>query len=333
MQKQLNEAEKLILNPKNQTDTQGTSYWRGISALGLAHLDWKRGIEMLRNIFRQSNSYGFLDQHQQVCQPPLLGSLLAGFYEIASDEESANAFLREFFPAVLNFHRYLYLNRDPEEEGLLAITYPEKKLLWTTTEGERSSSPENMKIQDPFFNAMVVWSNECLMEIGTHLGENMEEIILWNELTIFSFNEKLWDQEWAAYRSYDLHQQKFLPKDILPGVLPLIGEIPDQDRAELLLKHLKKQYFGHWFPTAGDEPASPHRPEVSIIFNWLLYHGCWRFGMLAAADRIRQHSLGLMDRYGFLEKYPSDINTTLDTSSSSLFLPAAALYIIWSEEQ
>ena len=45
-------------------------------------------------------------------------------YQAASDKESARKFLADIYPRILNFHRYLFYDRDPEKSGLITILHP-----------------------------------------------------------------------------------------------------------------------------------------------------------------------------------------------------------------
>jgi len=164
-------------------------------------------------------------------------------------------------------------------------------------------------IQDPLFNGLLAWSNECLIQIGGLLGEDVSEIIQWDELTKYSMNEKLWDEERGIYNAYDLRNGELIPVHTSSGLMPLCGDVPTQEQAEKMLLVLESEMFGgerddiYLCPTysllAGDADFKKYwRGPVWINMNWLLYHGLLRYDMEDMAARVRQHSLELMEKHG-----------------------------------
>jgi hypothetical protein len=224
------------------------------------------------------------------------------------------------------------------EDGLLVITHPAEDLLLALAKDPADpafSSQSDLQRQDPLFNAMLAWSNECLMEIGSHLGEDITEILLWNELTVFSLNEVLWWEEEAVFRAFDLKQQLPLPLEGLAQLMPMIGEIPDQDQAEMMLEVLKSDQFNYLLAPLRPENEYdfPAGTRISIIANWLLYHGLWRFGMSAAAGQLRRFSLELMERYGFREVYDLSTGIPVFDTWEPECAAVAGLCLAWLEEE
>ena len=59
-----------------------------------------------------------------ITQPPIHAIMAYSIYEISQDKEESLRFLKEIFPGLVNFHRYLYRERDPYGEGLVYIRHP-----------------------------------------------------------------------------------------------------------------------------------------------------------------------------------------------------------------
>ncbi len=59
-----------------------------------------------------------------ITQPPIHATVAWCIYEKAGDREDAIRFLKEIFPKLMAFHRYLYQERDPFNEGLVYIRHP-----------------------------------------------------------------------------------------------------------------------------------------------------------------------------------------------------------------
>lgn len=329
LQKLLAQAKQVFDGLDNDRLLQENGSLSGIVALGYAYLNWEKGVDLLRAVFRAQRSDGCLPGGEDLCQFPVYGFLLAGFYELAPDEQSARDLLTEMFPKVVSTHRYFYHERDPEEEGLIVLVDNFENLLAGTDAWPGlgvAGAGQELRIQDPLFNALLVWSNECLLDIGNLLGQDVVELLEWNELTVYSMNDKLWDEGQGLYRAFDLQTADWVPGDCLLGILPLIGEIPDQDQAELMLQTLRSKRYDPLDQRMGATAGQ------SILAHWLLYHGLWRFGMTAAANKIRHESLSLMAKEGFRAAYCNG-TCDADAGNTDVFLPAAALCLTWLMEE
>jgi glycogen debranching enzyme len=138
------------------------SWDSGFIAIGLAHLDTARAARELTLLFRRQwrtgkvphivfnplappESYFPGPEHwisagvfpdappappytSALCQPPIHAVGALRIWEVAKgrgkDEKTALAFLREIYPKMLRWHRYLLTDRDPEESGLVTIYHP-----------------------------------------------------------------------------------------------------------------------------------------------------------------------------------------------------------------
>ena len=199
-----------------------------------------------------------------------------------------------------------------------------------------------IRVQDPFFNAILSWSNEAMIEIGRIIQEDVTDFVLWNELTVFSMNDKLWDEEQGIYNAYDLVNKVFIPGNTLSGMLPIIADVPNIDQAENILRNVKDDFFSgtkenpmFLCPTYDITAENIHfnkkqRGAISISQNWLLYQGLKRFEMNAIAQKVMNDSLELTNEYGFcdffnpvkkgLAKSNSDINSYNDVTCAALCL-------------
>lgn len=132
-------------------------------ALGLAHLDDQRAAEELRSLFSGQWATGKLphiifdpnappksyfpdaerwnssalssdapsERHTSgLCQPPVHAVAVLRIFESARDKGEerqlslARAFLKDSYPRLLSWHRYLATARDPEGSGLVTIYHP-----------------------------------------------------------------------------------------------------------------------------------------------------------------------------------------------------------------
>src|ERR687898_3285756 len=137
------------------------SWDTGFIAIGLAHLDTNRAARELLTLFQHQwrtgkvphivfnpeappESYFPGPDHWAcaaasadappappytscLCQPPTHAIAAQRIWEAAGNERAraeATAFLREIYPKLLAWHRYLLTHRDPEESGLVTIYHP-----------------------------------------------------------------------------------------------------------------------------------------------------------------------------------------------------------------
>ncbi len=200
---------------------------------------------------------------------PLQGVALYHWYQYAKDKKAAKAFAQSLYPSILDRHRQLYEKYDIEEEGLPYT--PEKNL------------------QDPFFLSLLVWSNENLIQIGHVLQEDVLDIIQWNELTIYSMNEKLWDTEQRTYLAYDRKTEDFVLPDFTQIFAPMLGEIPTQEQAEEMFIDIQRAYL--------------RAERMNVWELWLLRKGLLRYDFKELAVHIRQRILQAVKAHGFYENF------------------------------
>jgi glucosylglycerate hydrolase len=134
------------------------SWDTGFIAVGLAHLDTHRAARELRTLFAYQwkngkvphivfnpeappESYFPGAEHwisagefpdappappytSALCQPPTHAIGALRVWEVAGGNIAARDFLREIYPKLLRWHRYLLTYRDPEGSGLVTIYHP-----------------------------------------------------------------------------------------------------------------------------------------------------------------------------------------------------------------
>ena len=123
-------------------------------AMGLAHFDPERARKEVRSLLRGQWLDGMLPhvvyhngssdyfpgpdfwQIEQgvaappdmrtsgLVQPPLLATCVRRMHQRADDHQASLAFVREVYPKLLRWHRWLHRARDPEGTGLVAIVHP-----------------------------------------------------------------------------------------------------------------------------------------------------------------------------------------------------------------
>ena len=304
---------------------------------------------------------------------PIHGFALLHLYEKTEGEEEVMNFLKELYPKVKAFHQYLYTYRDPLDEGLITIRHPlesgmpdspiwEETINWMKLEsiGEPTVDAFNVNayladifrkeqydeaaisrkcpylIQDPLFNAVLVASNEALTDVALLLGEDISELVAWNELTIHSITEKLWDEKRALYNAYDLRAKRLIVNDSISAFMPLFGGVPTVEQAERMVAVLlSKQFCGatktpmHFCPTYRVDSEAvdfekPWKGAISMDTNWLLYKGLTRYLFINEANQVKDEAIELLFNHGFHEYFDPRKSSTPSLSLGEEQFPTSA---------
>lgn len=199
-------------------------------------------------------------------------------------------------------------------------------------------------IQDPLFNSMLIKSSESLIRLGKILGRNKEvaQLEQWNEKAIAQFNAKLYDKEKAAYVYYDLRNERIVDFVSSSSFAALFSGIPTKEIAdEIVKKNFKKGIFSgvedefllcaSFNPKSEDfDPKRYWRGPVWVNLNWILYRGLQRYGHNDIAQKVRNDTLFLLEKFGFYEYFDprKQVVANLDQGyGGNNFSWSAALYI------
>tara|TARA_R110001606_G_scaffold93144_2_gene206720 strand:+ start:9311 stop:10618 length:1308 start_codon:yes stop_codon:yes gene_type:complete len=171
-------------------------------------------------------------------------------------------------------------------------------------------------VQDPLFNAMLIKSNESLINLYTLIGGNadkIEQLEKWQQKSKTSFNAKLYDEEIGAYIHYDLRNEKPLRFLSSSSFAPLFANIPSQEKAAKMVEVMmdkfggKDQYLCASFDPTSDRfnPKKYWRGPVWINLNWLLFYGLKNYGFNDISNRVKKDSIEMIEKNGFFEYFDS----------------------------
>ena len=222
-----------------------------LSCVGNAYVDLQKVASELELLFDNQSPNGFLPlfnfnlEEEEIpkihslmdlAAPPIHGIALWHIYRNHPDKKAALKILLKFYPKVISYHQYLYEYRDADEDGLVSIYHP-----WECPDWRLIDWPEDPSINiiEPFFNSLLIWSNESLLKLGSLLKKELDHVIYWLELGIYSMNEKLWQPSLSKYHAFDVQSSEFIATNYLNPIMPMIAEVPTQDQAERMLKKLR----------------------------------------------------------------------------------------------
>jgi len=170
-------------------------------------------------------------------------------------------------------------------------------------------------VQDTLFNALMYRAQRDLRALAAELGEPTEEFDEWLATTRYAFNARLWSEEHGLYFAYDLRARRVLEENGCATFIPLFAGLASERQARRLVEeHLlnPEEYAPdgtrYYVPSQAKnnlffEPRRYWRGPVWIIINWMVMEGLRRYGYHELAETIRQHSLELVQKSGFMEYY------------------------------
>lgn len=175
-------------------------------------------------------------------------------------------------------------------------------------------------IQDVLFNSVLFRANEDLRALALEVGESTAEVDDWLERMRANFDEHFWDSQRGLYLDYDLRTGRRIPVNTAMTFLPLYAGIASQEKAARLIKTywLNPDEYSpgtrlHYAITSVSqkeptwESRRYWRGPIWINLNWLLIIGLRSYGYDDLVEQLEQHSLELMQRWGFREYYdPQD---------------------------
>lgn len=194
-------------------------------------------------------------------------------------------------------------------------------------------------VQDPLFNAMLIKSNAALIELYQIIGNSEDKIktlLEWQQKAINRFNEKLFNETLGAYVHYDLRNEKQIEFLSSSSFSPLFAKIPSDERAAKMVKTLTDKFGGEErylcasFDPDSDrfDPKKYWRGPVWINLNWMLHRGLQQYKYDNIANRVKEDSIALIERYGYYEYFDARKNIEAnDGYGGNNFSWSAALLI------
>jgi glycogen debranching enzyme len=180
-------------------------------------------------------------------------------------------------------------------------------------DGKRIAAESPFLIQDAMFNAILIRSNESLINLGKKYGLDVDEIETWQAKSIAAFDSKFWNERLQTYCSYDLIAKKQIALPEIGGLCALFAGIPGAARAEKIaayLNSLHQERSEQYFLCPSFDPDEPlfdpkkyWQGPIWPQMNWLIYQGLKRYGFNDLRHIVRDDLLTLMSRFGLYEYF------------------------------
>ncbi len=177
-------------------------------------------------------------------------------------------------------------------------------------DGAEIAAESPVLIQDDMMNAILIKSNEGLIETGKQLGLDTAEIEEWQQQSLRTFRTKCWNESLGMYTSYDLRGNKQIVEKEIGGITPLFAGIPDAAQASRIGDYLLQLHERQFYLTPSFDVDSPKfdskrywRGPIWPHMNWMIYQGLRNYGLIDLAALVKADTLEIVSKFGFYEYY------------------------------
>ncbi|MEM6378463.1 MAG: trehalase family glycosidase [Bacteroidota bacterium] len=165
-------------------------------------------------------------------------------------------------------------------------------------------------IQDTLMNAALIRSNQSLINIGKRFGFDIGELEEWQQQSIPTFREKLWNDELQTFAAYDLRGQHHILHKEIGGLTALYAHIPSTEQANALNDYLWNLHEDNYYICPSFDVKSPlfdskryWRGPIWPQMNWMIYHGLKNYGFEKTANVVKSDLIELVSKYGYYEYF------------------------------
>lgn len=186
--------------------------------------------------------------------------------------------------------------------------------------GIAAESP--LLIQDTLMNAVLIRSNQALIQLGDDLGIDMAEVKEWNQQSKSAYRDKLWNADGGYFASYDLRSNSLIQHREIGGMVPIYTDIPSKQQADSISQYIMDLHDRDYYVCPSFDVDSPlydskryWRGPIWPQMNWMVHCGLQEHGYQQAAEIVRNDLVELVDRLGFYEYFEAQksVSKTLAT--------------------
>ena len=167
-------------------------------------------------------------------------------------------------------------------------------------------------VQDTLMNAVLIKSNQSLINIGKRFGLDVGELKEWQQQSMPRFMEKLWHPDLQTFAAYDARAGHHITFKEIGGLVSLFAEIPNQEQAEQLNNYLWSLHKWGFYICPSFDVDSPlfdskryWRGPIWSQMNWMIYHGLKKYGFEKTAQITKSDLIELVSNHGFYEYFES----------------------------
>ncbi|MFX0138788.1 MAG: trehalase family glycosidase, partial [Candidatus Hodarchaeota archaeon] len=179
-------------------------------------------------------------------QPPLIAWAI-------SNLKVSNEYLKNAYSKLKKFNEWLYRNRRLKN-GLFFWEHSYESGIDNSprfTDRSERNKKDLTRLAVIDLNSFMVLQNKSLIKIARELQKqdnkdnyetDIAEFHQKNEELVELIQKYLWDEETGLYLDYDIVDEKRIVINTIASFFPLIAEIPTENQAKRLIKHLESPY-------------------------------------------------------------------------------------------
>ncbi|MEO1451833.1 MAG: trehalase family glycosidase, partial [Bacteroidota bacterium] len=167
-------------------------------------------------------------------------------------------------------------------------------------------------IQDAMMNAILIKSNQSLINIGAKLGLDTGEIQEWQQQSLTSFHDKFWHEGLQTFVPYDFVLKEQIAHWEIGGLVPIFAGISTQHQVDATCVYLRHLHERGYYLCPSFDVDSPlfdsrryWRGPVWPQMNWMLHKGLKAYGHHDLAELMKTDLLELVSKLGFFEYFES----------------------------
>lgn len=177
-------------------------------------------------------------------------------------------------------------------------------------DGRQIAEESPFLIQDNMMNAILIKSNESLIEIAEDLNLDAGQIKDWQQLSKSNYDDKFWNEDLGMYVGYDLRHKKQIKHREIGGLVPLFAKIPEEDKAAKLNDYLQNLSQRGFYLCPSFDVDSPlfdskryWRGPIWPQMNWMIHKGLLNYGYEDTAEIVKSDLTTLIHKLGFYEYF------------------------------
>ena len=177
-------------------------------------------------------------------------------------------------------------------------------------EGKQIAEESPFLMQDNMMNAILIRSNQSIIEMAEDLKLDAQEVKEWQLLSRSNFDKKFWNEELDMYVAFDLKNNKQILHREIGGLVPLFANIPDNEKANKLNNYLSDLSNRGFYLCPSFDVDSPvfdskryWRGPIWPQMNWLVYQGLLNYDFNDTAEIVKSDLNTLIHKLGFYEYF------------------------------
>jgi hypothetical protein len=168
-------------------------------------------------------------------------------------------------------------------------------------------------VQDCMMNAILIKSNDSLINIGMRFGFDVSQVEEWQALSKENFNRKFWNEEIQSFVSYDQRGGYQMAHKEIGGLVALFAETATQEQSKKLSDYLWSIHNRGFYLCPSFDVDSPlfdskryWRGPVWPQMNWMIYEGLLKYQYTDLAEIVKADLIELVSKLGFFEYFESE---------------------------